>query len=185
MAKPDTEKGFIKIANELWDEIIRRDFTKRQRSIIDFIWRLSYGTQKKYAVIPQLKHFELAGIGKTHIKKELKHLEAARVLNWDQTLNRYQINTDHEKWQITPNAGWDQEIFSDLIHLNIRESTGYRNSNPVTETVTELPKKEPTKELDGYQNSNLPVTKTVTGTGGEPNSSAAYSPPKDSIKDIY
>jgi DnaD/phage-associated family protein len=183
MANPQIENGYIRIANELWDEIIRRDFSKRQRAIIDFIWRLSYGTRKRYAIIPQLKDFELAGIGKTHITKELKHLEACRVLSWDQQQNRFEITEDYERWQITPNLGWNEEKYADLIHLNIREATGSRNSNPVTETVTELPKQEPKKEEPSYRNGNRPVTKTVTEEGPEPYSGADFGAPKDSIKD--
>ncbi|SHM58724.1 phage replication protein O [Gracilibacillus kekensis] len=47
MANPQVENGYIRIANDLWNEVLRRDFTKRQMNLILLIWRLSYGTGKK------------------------------------------------------------------------------------------------------------------------------------------
>lgn len=184
MASPTIENGYIRIANELWDEILRRDFSKRQRAIIDFIWRLSYGTQKPYAIIPQLKHFELIGIGKTNITKELKHLEACRVLSWEREINRFQILEDYDRWQLTPAKGFEQDKYLELIHLNIKEGASYQNDNRVIKTITELSKQEPEETPPSYQNDNRGVIKTITEGEPEPYSANDSSAPKDIIKDI-
>lgn len=121
MANPQPEDGYVKLANEIWNEIIRRDFSKRQKDIILFIWRLSYGCQRKTALIPLLKDFELCGIGQQNIRKELTLLKECKVINWDQTKNLFAVNKDYDQWQITPVRGWDEVKFKELISKNLSE----------------------------------------------------------------
>ncbi|UKS27181.1 replication protein [Paenibacillus sp. HWE-109] len=123
MANPQPENGFVKLANEIWNEIIRRDFSKRQKDIILFIWRLSYGCQKKFAVIPKLKDFELCGIGAQNITNELKYLASTKVIFWEKSESVFIVNKDYEQWQISPVRGWDEEKFKELIHLNLEKKT--------------------------------------------------------------
>jgi len=123
MANPQTENGFLQIANEIWNEVIRRDFSKRQKDIILFIWRLSYGCKKKVACIPMLKDFELCGVGPQNITKELNYLVTSRVIEWNKIDNIFIVNKDYERWQISPVKGWDEERFKKLVHHNIGKTT--------------------------------------------------------------
>ncbi|SES16755.1 phage replication protein O [Gracilibacillus ureilyticus] len=120
MANPELKKGYIRIANDLWNELLRRNFSKRQLNIISFIWRLSYGTGQSDCVIPTLKMFELAGLHKQDVRKELKFLTECAVLNWDEEMMVFAINKDYHKWQITPQTKWDGDQFDQLIHINIK-----------------------------------------------------------------
>jgi len=119
-ANPQTEKGFIRIANELWEEIIRRDFSKRQSNIIMLIWRLSYGTNQKDCVIEKLTLFSITGLYKQDIKKELNFLCECSVLNWNKQTMTFSINKDHEFWKINPSKNWDRDKMNYLIHQNIK-----------------------------------------------------------------
>ncbi|MCG5104410.1 replication protein [Oceanobacillus alkalisoli] len=119
MASPQVEKGFIRIANELWNEILRRNFSKRQLNLILFLWRLSYGTGQKDCKIEKFNQLELAGMYKQDVKKELEHLRECAVLNWDEKTMVFSINKNYKMWQITPNKNWDSEKFDSLIHLNL------------------------------------------------------------------
>lgn len=121
MANPQPENGFVKLANEIWNEIIRRDFSKRQKDIILFIWRLSYGCGKKTALVPLLKDFELCGIGYQNIRKEIDHLSNCKVVSWDKNRNIFSVNKDYDQWQISPVKGWDEKKFKDLISKNLDE----------------------------------------------------------------
>ncbi|WP_134705144.1 replication protein [Ammoniphilus sp. YIM 78166] len=153
MANPQIENGFIKISNEIWDEVIRRDFSKRQTAILNLILRLSYGCQSKYAYIPQLKDFELCGVGRTHIRTELVFLEQCKVIFWNKEEMTFTFNKDYEVWQVSPVKGWNEEEFKSLIHKNIGKKS-YQNSNfPVTKTVTLTD--------ESYQKGNSTVTKKV------------------------
>ncbi|WP_058306703.1 replication protein [Gracilibacillus massiliensis] len=123
MANPQVEKGYIRIANDLWNEIIRRNFTKRQQNIIFFIWRLSYGTGQKDCLIPTLKMFELAGIHTQDVRKELERLVDCCVLQWNKNSMVFSINKDYRDWQITPCSKWQTKTFKQLIHTNIKRKT--------------------------------------------------------------
>ncbi|MDP5277230.1 replication protein [Chengkuizengella axinellae] len=119
MANPQIENGYIKIANEIWDEIIRRNFSKRQKDILNLVWRLSYGCRRKKALIPLQKDFTICGVPQQHVKNELKYLESCKVLLWDQEKSEYEINKNYELWQVSPVTSWDSDRFHELIHLNI------------------------------------------------------------------
>ncbi|MHA6530227.1 replication protein [Paenibacillus sp. BAC0078] len=135
MANPQPEDGYVKLANEIWNEIIRRDFSKRQKDIILFIWRLSYGCRKKTAIIPKLKDFEMCGIGYQNIRKELDHLSSSKVISWMKDSNVFAVNKDYEQWQITPVKGWSEERFKELISVNLVERRIFTSQN-------EKPKRE-------------------------------------------
>jgi len=119
VANPQAEEGYIRIANEIWDQIMMRDFTKRQRSILDLILRLSYGCGKKYALIPTLNSFALAGVRPNHVRKEIEGLVAARVIEWDEVVMHFAFNKDYDQWEIPYAYGHDEAKLDDLITLNL------------------------------------------------------------------
>lgn len=141
-------KGFITIANEIWDEVIRRDFSKRQKDILFFIWRLSYGCDQSVAIIPKQKDFALCGVGAGHIGVELKLLETCQVISRAGT--EYCFNEDHSSWQVTPNRGWDIDRFEELVLMNRNGKT--KGIKKVTETVT---KPDLKTHDESYRNSNF------------------------------
>lgn len=181
MADVQLENGYIRIATELMDEIIRRDFSKRQLAILHFIIRLSYGCQKKDCYIEKYNLFEIAGINKVDIKKELKFLRECGVINWDESTMIFSINKDYEKWQITPIKGHDKEKFDQLIHENIKRKVSKTLTDLetlVSKTLTNL----------GEEVSKLLTNKLVKhllelfGNAWESKDEQVL---KDSIKDIY
>ena len=135
MASPQLPNGYVRVANEIWDEVIRRDFSKRQKDILFFIWRLSYGCRKKTAYIPKLVYFENCGVGKNHIKNELLFLVDARVLKWDQETKIFEFNKDYEQWSVPAVKGWKEYRFSEILALNLKESSQNGNKK-VPETGT-------------------------------------------------
>ncbi|OPA77493.1 hypothetical protein BVG16_13645 [Paenibacillus selenitireducens] len=147
MASPQLGNGFVSIANELWDEIISRDFSKRQKEILLLILRLSYGCRKKHAHIPKLKYFSLCGVGPTHISKELKLLQTYKVITWERENMNFALNKDYDVWQVAAVKDWNPVDFNELLHLNLTEKN--------------LPKREVTK-TGSYQKGNKKLTKKVS-----------------------
>lgn len=133
MANPQAEKGHMRIANEIWNEMIRRKLTLRQKNILDLILRLSWGCGQKSAVIPQMKDFELCGVRREHVTLEINQLVEMKVIIWDKNRNEYSFNKDYDQWQVTPVSGWSMDRFNDLLSMNLIQST-------VTKTVTGFPK---------------------------------------------
>src|SRR5690554_3134920 len=113
--------------------MMQTDFTKRQRKILDLIIRMSYGCQKKYALL-RPTDFELVGVLRTHIKQELQKLVAANVLIIDG--EKIRINNDPDQWLINKAKRFSQDKYTKVLRRNLE----------VTKTVTEY--------SFGYQNSN-------------------------------
>lgn len=192
MANVQIENGYIRIATELMDEIIRRDFSKRQLAILHFIIRLSYGCQKKDCFIGKFNAFELAGLNKSDIKKELKFLRECRVINWDEISMIFSINKDYEKWQINPTKGFEKEKLDQLIHENLKNFVG-KTPTITNEKVGEIPTITNSGIGEIPTNFKKKVGKTPTyklvkhqlREPGIPWESKGEETPKDSIKDSY
>ncbi|MGE6578972.1 replication protein [Paenibacillus xylanexedens] len=149
MASPQLGNGYIGIANEIWDEIISRKFTERQQKILKLVLRLSYGCQKKEAVIPLLKHFELCGVRIQDAKKEIVYLQQCKVIMWDGN-QVYSLNKNYDEWRVNLVKEWDKDKFSELISINL-------GAKKVTKSVTQKEQ----KHTESYENRNSEVTKSV------------------------
>ena len=99
-------------------ELLKRDFTKRQMTIIMFIFTFSYLYGKEFALIPKLQDFEICGISKTKIKSELRKLEEMNVVIWYQEENLFGINNPFE-WETSYNAGFNDVRGKELFMLNL------------------------------------------------------------------
>lgn len=181
MADVQLENGYIRIATELMDEIIRRDFSKRQLAILHFVIRLSYGCRKKDCLIDKYNLFEIAGVNKVDIKKELKFLRECGVICWEESTMIFSINKDYEKWQITPSKGFEKERFDQLIHENIKRKVSKTLTdleNTVSKTLTKL-------GLKVSESLTSELVKHLLELFGSAWESKDEQVLKDSIKDIY
>ncbi len=133
MANPQPTDSHLRIAHSIQEEIMMRDFTKRQRSIVDFILRLSWGCNKKTAIIPKQRDFEIVGIGEGKIKRELQWLVNAKVIIWNRNTNEFSFNKNYDQWLVSIVPGYDKEKLTNLLHLNL---TTYQNGKQLTETVS-------------------------------------------------
>lgn len=167
LVNPQLEEGHIRIANELYDEILRRNFTKRQQNLVLFIWRLSYGTGQKDCLIKQYNHFELAGIYRSDVKKELKYLKECSVLNWDEKNMIFSINKNYKLWQISPNKNWDSDRFNSLIHENIMRKNVSKSLTKDTKKVSETLTSNETEVSKSLTTKNDRVSKSLTKTDEE------------------
>lgn len=180
MANPQPDK-FTRISNELFEAIMQTDFSKRQRSILDLIIRASYGCGKKFAYL-RPSDFEVVGVYKSHIKKELDYLTKTKVIFRDG--ERISLNKNYDQWRVSLNKISDQDKLSEILRRNLSGEVT-KTVTKVTKTVTENSQpdeEEVTKTVtSGYQNSNSEVTKTVTDT---PPSSTIESGPRGCLKKL-
>ncbi len=174
MANPQPDR-FTRISNELFEAIMQTDFSKRQRNILDLIIRVSYGCGKKFAYL-RPSDFEVVGVYKSHIKKELDYLTRAKVIFRDG--ERISLNKDYDQWRVSLNKIFNQDKLIEILRRNLSgevTKTVTNTTDDVTKTVTKVTKtvtencpedkEQVTKTVtDGYQNSNSEVTKTVTDT---------------------
>lgn len=160
MANPQPDDAHLRIAHSITEAIMLRDFTKRQRKVLDLILRLSWGCGKKTAIIPSQSCFSYIGVGKTHIKQELDWLETSKIIVRDDA--EYQFNKDFDQWQVSRVFPFEPHKVTELVTLNLKQG-----HPKVTELVTT---KLPKQELSGYRNSNITTPELAS--------------PKESIKEI-
>ena len=147
MADPQPTDAHLRVAHSINEAIMMRDFSKRQRKILDLILRLSWGCNKGIALIPRQRDFQTVGIGEGHIKAELTWLSQSHVIVIDG--DTYSFNKDFDQWQVSRVRPFIPEKLTELVRYNLnghhpeltervssnlpkQEVSTYRNSKPVT-----------------------------------------------------
>lgn len=166
MANPQPADAHLRVAHCINEAIMLRDFTKRQRKILDLILRLSWGCGKKVATIPRQRDFEVVGVGEGHVKHELTWLIESKVILTNGT--NYAFNKDYDQWQVSRVKPYTPKKLTELVSLNLKHTyqNGKLSDKELTETVSQnLPK----QEVSTYQNRKFPKAKLAS--------------PKESIKE--
>lgn len=161
MANPQPNE-FTTLSNELLEAIIQTGFTKRQRSILDLIFRLSYGIQRcKYCLIPKQADFSLCGVTPNHLKKEIENLISKNVIGRDGT--KYWIKKDYDLWDVPKH--FDNDKMNALIHYNLDSQNGnsQKRKKTLPKTGTTLfPKEEVVEHLMVDNHSGIEPPKEST-----------------------
>jgi hypothetical protein len=113
----DYDKELLATEFMIRAEMLKRDFTKRQLKVITFIFSFSLAYGKKYALIPQLQDFEVSGVSKTKIKKELDNLVAMRVIEVNKEESLYRILHPLE-WDAPYHQGYNDMRSRELFVMN-------------------------------------------------------------------
>jgi len=129
MANPQPTDAHLRIAHSINEAIMLRDFTKRQRKILDLILRLSWGCGKNDAYIPHQNDFCIVGIYESDVKAELTWLEQSKIIIRQDML--YWFNKDFDQWQISRVKPFQPERLSELLSLNLNG-----NRPELSETLT-------------------------------------------------
>lgn len=119
MANPQPTDAHLRVAHSINEAIMLRDFTKRQRKILDLILRLSWGCNKKYAHIPRQRDFCTVGVHEVDIRRELDWLCESHIIFRDGEL--YAFNKDFDAWQVSRVKPYQPQKLSDLLSLNLGE----------------------------------------------------------------
>ena len=78
---PQLEDGYIRIANELFDAVLKKLTSYRHIKVVLAILRKTYGYQKKEDDITISQLAELTGIHRNNVGAAIKELEQMRVIN--------------------------------------------------------------------------------------------------------
>ena len=149
----DIKKGYVKIANNLFENIFIRDFTKRELELILLIIRLSYGFNRKRAISEPKARICLIGIQAPNIDRTLDRLlEKKVILSYGN--NIYSLNKHYDQWQIRINKYFSDEKFTNLKALQFKK-----------DVITEI-----TKNDDNYyQADNGNIIPPITSSNQEDN----------------
>ena len=177
-----TKNGYVKIANNLFDNIIFRDFNNRERAVIFLVIRLSYGFNHKAAIIKPKARFGLIGMHRQHIDRALDSLIAKNVII-DRGNDEFMLNKHFDTWKVKLNKHFNEDNFNELKGLQFRgnvtatvtdcnQEYDINNFEDVTPVVTNCTQKDNiTCNNDGYKmqttmvtNSNQTENDEVTAT---------------------
>jgi len=109
MASPQLEGGYIRIANEIVDALIRQKLSGRDLRLILFIIRKTYGYNKKKDAISYNQIAEALSIKRQHACSILNRLVLLKMVtpvtkNGNTLTNTLEFNKDYEKWGVLPNS---------------------------------------------------------------------------------
>ncbi len=150
MVNPQPTVPHLRIPHSITEALMMRDFTKRQRKILDLILRLSWGCGKNVATIPLKRDFELLGIAETHVGRELRRLVKSRVIFIEG--DDYFFNKDYDQWQIPRVKPYVPNKLTELVRLNLNGT--YGNSSSIAHEPTKTGScRLPKREVSTYEKS--------------------------------
>lgn len=125
MANPNTENGYIKIANELMEAICRTRIPGEARQCLDAIIRQTYGYSKKLDKISMSQISDLTGLARPSVARAVKTLLEMNIItkNMNGYINVLGINKDYDSWNL---------ISKTIIPKVVKRSavkTVYKNAN--------------------------------------------------------
>jgi Bacteriophage replication protein O. len=98
MASPQTEDGYTKIANELLWEFGKFGFSQIQYQILSYVLRMSYGFNKKTAIIKQVSIANDYNLDRSLVSRNFAKLKEMNALIFAEN-GELGINKNYEDWQ--------------------------------------------------------------------------------------
>lgn len=108
----------LKVLLDWLDAFSYRDFSKRQSKILGFLLRFVIGSKNGSIYIPNLADFELCGVHRTKIRKELEVLEESKVIFWNRGEMTFYINPNVVEWKIPEYKKYRHNRYLQLLDLN-------------------------------------------------------------------
>lgn len=108
LENPQLEDGFTPIANAIMDALARTRFSGYERSVLDFLFRKTYGWSKKSDLISLSQFVDGTGILKPHVVRTIKRLIEKNVIHkaitkiGNDNLVQYEFNKHWGTWQVLP-----------------------------------------------------------------------------------
>lgn len=100
MASPQLENGFLRIANEIAEALMRTNLSGYQSRILWAVWRKTYGFGKKDDWMSNSQLSSMTGLRKQHVSRTVKELVDRKIV----TKSGYKIsfNKDYTQWRELP-----------------------------------------------------------------------------------
>lgn len=152
MANPQKENGHTQISNELFEAILRSDFSLRELKIIFCVIRFTYGFSRKAAELSSRFISNATSIKPNHIFTTIKDLINKNVLlnltSKVGSTRKYQLNKDYDMWlSKSQNSISHETVLSTKKVLFISPET-VLESSPVKVTKKENNKKNSKENIN-------------------------------------
>ena len=158
---PQLENGYLRIANELYEAILKFQFSKRELLVVLSIIRKTYGYGKKKDDISLSQITNMTNIRPEHVSRTVNHLSVIKVLLKQQGKysQNIELNKKYGEWLVLPK----QQPIAKTAIVDCQNS----NSAIADSAIDPLPKQQSQKTTP-KDNSKRQLTKnslgnTVTG----------------------
>ena len=104
MASPQLDNGFTPIANEIVEALMRINLSAYESRVLWFIFRKTYGWQKKTDRIPLSQFSKAIGIDRRLVHRALQKLADKRIIviyRDDKNKVSYGFQKNYEKWKVS------------------------------------------------------------------------------------
>src|SRR3990167_4202308 len=101
---PQLENGYLRIANELYEAILKFQFSKRELLVVLSIIRKTYGYGKKKDDISLSQITNMTNIRPEHVSRTVNHLSVIKVLLKQQGKysQNIELNKKYGEWLVLP-----------------------------------------------------------------------------------
>lgn len=103
MASPQLKNGFIRIAKEIAQALMRTNLSAYQSRFLWVLWTQTYGWNKKEDWISNSQLVGMTGLAKGHISRTKKELEMRNIIVTNSG-NKIAFNQDHTQWRELPDG---------------------------------------------------------------------------------
>jgi phage replication O-like protein O len=170
LESPQLEDGFTPIANGIMDALARTRFSGYERSVLDFLFRKTYGWSKKSDLIALSQFVDATRIAKPHVVRTIKKLVDRNVIlrtvaqTGNATLVRYEFNKHWGEWTTLPKSVTAHSSLPKMVieplpkqapTISIKDTTSKRLEDSVV-TQKRMNRKVPLLTFD-------PPTQSVVG----------------------
>ena len=104
MANPQKEEGFLPVANEIAEALMKINLSAYESRVLWFLFRKTYGWGKKTDWISLSQFSECIGLDRRLIHRAIKGLSSKKmiVIEKDDGIRiRYGFQKDYEKWKVS------------------------------------------------------------------------------------
>ncbi len=106
MGSPQVENGYLKIANELFEALIRIRIPGEARQMLDLIIRKTYGHNKKTDRISTTQIMEATSLNRRSVYKARRKLKEMNLITVSEKgesyIVTYAINKHYKTWKVPP-----------------------------------------------------------------------------------
>jgi len=167
LADVQKENGYVKLANEILENIARFPLNGTQHRIVDVIWRYTYGFNRKDHELSEGFISKATNIHRKQVQRELNELISCKMvlIAKEATFNtsrKLRFNKDYEQWVVTKKLpGNEKEVTAKKLPDNqIDTHTGSESvTSPGSELATQerqylktILKKEYSLEIENFRN---------------------------------
>lgn len=149
MASPQTENGYTKIANELFDALCKIRISGEARQVFDLITRKTYGYGKKEDAIALSQICEGTGLKKPTVCRAIKSLVSMNLIikKDNKIATIYGVNKDFESWK--PLSKKIMPLSKKITNIIKKDNPSLSFSSHTKETTTKENKEITTNVVRG------------------------------------